>query len=88
MSRGLGDVYKRQKRRRSTRTKKDDAGDGDAKADAPSDEDKPKRRRSTRTKQDDAGSGGSASQSVGDDGEPQGIWGRFRSARKPRTTAG
>jgi len=76
------------KRRRSTRTKKDDAGDGDARATAPSDDDKPKRRRSTRTKQDDAGSGGSVSQSVGEDGEPQGIWGRFRSARKPRTTAG
>ena len=25
-------------------------------------------------------------QAVGDDGEPQGIWGRFRSARKPPTT--
>jgi uncharacterized LabA/DUF88 family protein len=73
------------KRRRSTRTAK--AADADADA-APADGDeKPKRRRSTRT----TGSAGTSeapapSDATGEDGEPQGIWGRFRSARGGRRT--
>ncbi|HVM24267.1 MAG TPA: NYN domain-containing protein [Candidatus Limnocylindrales bacterium] len=82
-------------RRRSTRAKKADA-DADSPAEsqpaaegATEQEDKPKgRRRSTRAKK--SGDTGDASQSSStaaepsDSGEPQGIWGRFRSARKPR----
>ncbi|MCV0404234.1 MAG: NYN domain-containing protein [Chloroflexi bacterium] len=74
-------------RRRSPRTKKDDESGTDAAA--ADDEAKPKstRRRSPRTKKDDE-SGTSAETSnaapTGEDGEPQGIWGRFRSARRPR----
>ncbi len=73
-------------RRRSTRAKKDDANDG--KAEGASDEDKPKRRRSTRARSETPDGGSSSQSAVSEDGEPQGIWGRFRSARKPRTTAG
>jgi hypothetical protein len=49
---------------------------------------KPARRRSTRTRTAEPAStdGGAAAQAG--DGEPQGIWGRFRTARKPRSTAG
>jgi uncharacterized LabA/DUF88 family protein len=60
-------------KRRSTKA---DAGAGTADADP-----KPKRRASTAKPADDASE---ASAEVGADGEPQGIWGRFRSARKPR----
>ena len=50
---------------------------------APATADKPKRtRRSTKS-----ASEASSSEGNGEDGEPQGIWGRFRSARKPPTTA-
>ena len=70
-------------RRRSTRTKKDD-GEQSASAEAP----KPATRRPTRAKKDE-GQPSNASAPSGEvdaDGEPQGIWGRFRSARKPRGT--
>jgi uncharacterized LabA/DUF88 family protein len=73
------------KRRRPTRTtKKADEG---AEATAATEEEAPKRRRSTRTtKKADQGAEATA---AGDDGEggegqPQGIWGRFRSARTSR----
>lgn len=80
-----------EKPKRSTRTKKSDG-------DTSSEDDKPKRRtrsgsasasRSSGSK-DEARSqasapGESAQGAEGD--EPQGIWGRFRSARKPRTTS-
>ncbi len=68
-------------RRRSTRTKKDDAAPEEAGTES---EPKPARRRSTRTKKDDAAPASAAQSEGGADGEPQGIWGRFRSARKPR----
>jgi uncharacterized LabA/DUF88 family protein len=86
-------------RTRSTRAKKDAAaeGAGDAPADA---EAKPARRRSTRAKKDEGASATSSAQGAaasggvtanaapdggGEAGEPQGIWGRFRSARGTRT---
>jgi uncharacterized LabA/DUF88 family protein len=85
-------------RSRSTRAKKDVAADAVAEgaADAPADaEAKPARRRSTRAKKDESAAGtGDAAGSVtanaatdggGEAGEPQGIWGRFRSARGTRT---
>jgi len=73
-------------RRRSTRAKKDEAPSGEA---AESDEaPKPVRRRSARIRSDSAPAGEAAMASQSEDGEPQGIWGRFRSARKPRDTAG
>ncbi len=71
-------------RRRSTRAKKDD-GSTPAPAEAP----KPAARRSTRARGSDEGqtSEAAGSSAGGEaDGEPQGIWGRFRSARKPRGT--
>ena len=58
---------------RTTRTKKADAADG---------EEKPKRR--TRSAASESKSEATAQGAEGQ--EPQGIWGRFRSARKPRTT--
>jgi uncharacterized LabA/DUF88 family protein len=66
-------------RRRSTRAKQEETPaaptTGDDQAPRP-------RRRSTRTT-----SGDDAPQAPGAEaGEPQGIWGRFRSARKPRST--
>jgi uncharacterized LabA/DUF88 family protein len=68
-------------RRRSTRTKK--AEEPAAQAGATEEAPKP-RRRSTRTKTaDDAPAAPAA-----DGDEPQGIWGRFRTARKPRSTSG
>jgi len=66
-------------RRRSTRAKADEGS-----TTAP-DEPKPARRRSSRATKD-----ADASPSAGDEGEtgePQGIWGRFRTARKPRGTS-
>jgi uncharacterized LabA/DUF88 family protein len=72
-----------EKPKRATRAKKSDAGTS-------ADADKPKRR--TRAKKADANeapspaSGASDAESGTDgEGEPQGIWGRFRSARKPRS---
>jgi len=55
-----------------------------ATAEAPSEEKKPAapKRRSTRAKKDE--SAAVAPGETGADGEPEGIWGRFRSARKPR----
>ncbi|HEX7172735.1 MAG TPA: NYN domain-containing protein [Candidatus Limnocylindria bacterium] len=58
-----------------------------ATAEAPSEEATPAtpatpKRRSTRAKKDE--SAAVAPGETGADGEPQGIWGRFRSARKPR----
>ncbi len=55
-------------------------------------EDKPKRTRAPRAKAADAGasdaSAGNGESAEGVTGEPEGIWGRFRSARRPRTGAG
>ena len=65
-------------KRRSTRTKK--AADTEAEA-APA-ENKPRARRSTRSRSAEPQASAPA-----DAEEPQGIWGRFRSARKPRGTA-
>jgi len=74
-------------KRRATRTRK--TGDAGAPADDGAAEEKPKRRRSsttTRSASQAAGAGPTGpSGSEGD--EPQGIWGRFRSARKPRGAA-
>src|SRR5688500_3458813 len=71
------------KRRPSTRAKQAEAG-----GDAPTAEDaKPKRRAPARSRSETSASTASAD-AEGADGEPQGIWGRFRSARKPRGTAG
>ncbi|CAN5467729.1 hypothetical protein BH23CHL10_BH23CHL10_14830 [soil metagenome] len=63
-------------KRRSTRTPKATA------ADEPATEEKPKRRstRAPKAKAAPSGDGGE-----GAEGEPQGIWGRFRTARKPRS---
>ncbi len=66
-------------RRRSTRSI---AGDGSTSE--PAEVPKPARRRSTQAPTDAA----AAAPPVSEDGEPQGIWGRFRTARKPRGTAG
>ena len=63
-------------RRRSTRAKQDEPAPSPAEGEAP----KP-RRRSSR-----AAAGDVQASTPSDDGEPQGIWGRFRSARKPRGT--
>jgi uncharacterized LabA/DUF88 family protein len=72
-------------RSRAGRTTKKAAGDRDGgaadAADAPA---TPKRR--TRAKP--AADSPAADDEASVDGEPQGIWGRFRSARKPRGTAG
>jgi uncharacterized LabA/DUF88 family protein len=68
------------KRRRSTRTKSDDAGA--ATAGTGSTEEKPPARRSTRSR-----STAQQASAPAEEGEPQGIWGRFRSARKPRGAA-
>ncbi len=63
---------------RSTRARKTDA--------PPARDEAPKpRRRSTRTAQDDT-EPAPATEAGDGSGEPQGIWGRFRSARKPRST--
>ena len=76
-----------------TRAKKADAADGEdkpkrtrtKKADAADDDEKPKRR--TRSAASEPTNRASAEAADGGDGgEPQGIWGRFRSARKPRAT--
>jgi uncharacterized LabA/DUF88 family protein len=66
---------------KATRGRK--ATDGDEPADAP----KP-RSRARKPATADASGAAEATESSGEssDGEPQGIWGRFRSARKPRTT--
>ena len=69
-------------RRRSTRSKKAEeapAAESGAADEAP----KPRRRATRTTKADPA-----AAADAGDGGEPQGIWGRFRTARKPRSTSG
>jgi uncharacterized LabA/DUF88 family protein len=75
------------KRRRSTRAKKADEGSAEAQA---TEEEAPKRRRSTRAKKaDEKVDEGSGSEATGDgEGEPQGIWGRFRSARTTRGGSG
>jgi uncharacterized LabA/DUF88 family protein len=72
-------------RRRSTRSRTDEPAAETATDEAP----KPPRRRSTRTSGQAAATGdGPATAAQAGDGEPQGIWGRFRTARKPRSTAG
>ncbi len=74
------------KRTRSSKTAKGDEGASDASAA------KPRRSRAKSDAGTDAPSAApSEAASVqefadGQDGEPQGIWGRFRSARKPRST--
>ncbi|HYI66066.1 MAG TPA: NYN domain-containing protein [Candidatus Limnocylindrales bacterium] len=72
-------------RRRSTRSSRDatPATDEAATDEAP----KPTRRRSTRSSREGSTAADTATASEAD-GEPQGIWGRFRTARKPRGTAG
>jgi uncharacterized LabA/DUF88 family protein len=64
-----------EKPKRRTRAKK---ADGEATAAAQADTEEKPKRRSTRAKTDEPAEG------QGAEGEPQGIWGRFRSARKPR----
>jgi uncharacterized LabA/DUF88 family protein len=66
-------------KRRSTRTKK--AAAAGATETAPAEE-KPRARRSTRSRASEEQAPAPA-----DSDEPQGIWGRFRSARKPRGAA-
>ena len=63
-------------RRRSTREPKDEAAPATEQSEAP----RP-RRRSPRAVGDDV-----QASTASEGGEPQGIWGRFRSARKPRGT--
>jgi uncharacterized LabA/DUF88 family protein len=73
-------------RRRSTRTRADatPVAEEAATDEAP----KPARRRSTRSRGDgSAGVDAAATTPQAGDGEPQGIWGRFRTARKPRGSA-
>jgi uncharacterized LabA/DUF88 family protein len=70
-----------EKPKRRTRAKRTDAsaaGDG-AKPSGRS-------RRTPAQGADEATSDGAASDGAAESGEPQGIWGRFRTARKPRTT--
>ena len=71
------------KRRRSTRARKADEA-SDAAPEAPAAEDAPKRRRPTRAKKSDEASEASATEGDGGEEQPQGIWGRFRSARTTR----
>jgi uncharacterized LabA/DUF88 family protein len=94
-----GETEAKPARRRSTRAKKEEAAGEPAPAEA---EAKPTRRRSTRaTKEESAdasdaapssddGSSKSSAAGVSDEGagegEPQGIWGRFRSARGTRSS--
>jgi len=81
-----GDDAPKPARRRSTGGRR---GEASTAAEPATDEaPKPARRRSTRTRTAEPAStdGGAAAQAG--DGEPQGIWGRFRTARKPRSTAG
>jgi ribonuclease E len=79
------DVTAPKPRRRSTRAKAAEAVvESDATVDAPAS--KP-RRRSTRAKAGETVVAEMAA-SADESGEPQGIWGRFRSARKPRGTTG
>jgi hypothetical protein len=74
-------------KRRTTRSRKADEAPAEASTEGA--EEKPKRR-TTRSRTTGPGRGSTASEpeGVGPDGEPQGIWGRFRSARKPRGAAG
>jgi hypothetical protein len=79
-------------KRRSTRSRKAAEPTDEAPAEAPAgDEEKPKRR-STRSRKAAEPTTNESSAASGDgeapEGEPQGIWGRFRSARKPRGVAG
>ncbi|MGH2380350.1 MAG: NYN domain-containing protein [Candidatus Limnocylindria bacterium] len=69
-------------RRRSTRTKADEGSGSEAASEAPT----PARRRSSRAKKDESDAAPSA-EGEAEAGEPQGIWGRFRTARKPRSTS-
>jgi uncharacterized LabA/DUF88 family protein len=68
-------------KRRSTRTRKA-ADDGAAGAGEPAAEPKPRSRRAPRARASEEQAPAPA-----DSDEPQGIWGRFRSARKPRGAA-
>jgi hypothetical protein len=79
-------------KRRSTRSRKAAEPTDEASAEGPAgDEEKPKRR-STRSRRAAEPTTNESSALSGDgdapEGEPQGIWGRFRSARKPRGVAG
>jgi uncharacterized LabA/DUF88 family protein len=81
------DEAPRPARRRSTRTRSEESP---VTTEATTDEaPKPTRRRSSRTSGAAAATAdGAATAPQAGDGEPQGIWGRFRTARKPRGTAG
>ena len=70
------------KTRRRTSSAKKAAETGDAPA-----EEKPKTRRRTSSARKAAETGESAGNEPADGEEPQGIWGRFRSGRKPRETS-
>jgi uncharacterized LabA/DUF88 family protein len=83
---GSAEGEEKPKRRRSTRTRKTEeapATEADADAGSAEGEEKLKRRRSTRTRKTEEAPATEATVQE-DDGQPQGIWGRFRSARKPR----
>ena len=69
-----------EKPKRTTRTRRSAASD-----EAPAEE-KPKR--TTRSRKASADEATVAESGTAADGEPQGIWGRFRSARKPRSAGG
>jgi uncharacterized LabA/DUF88 family protein len=69
-------------KRRSTRTKKADSADG-----AATPEEKKPRARPTSSTRSRATGEPATTPAPGDVEEPQGIWGRFRSARKPRGAA-
>ena len=72
-------------RRRSTSTSREAKPTAEVAAtdEAP----KPARRRSPRSTGDATTTPDGANGAQAGDGEPQGIWGRFRTARKPRGTA-
>ncbi len=75
-------------RRRTTRAKSDQ---GDAASADAEEQPKPARRRSPRAKGESAAESAAAVAPRSDEGteggQPQGIWGRFRTARKPRGTS-
>ena len=75
-------------RRKSTST--GTSGEAKPAAEGTTDEaPKPARRRSSRSSTGEGtATADAANVAQAGDGEPQGIWGRFRTARKPRSTAG
>ncbi len=77
-------------RRKSTSTATGTSGEATPAAEGTTDEaPKPARRRSSRSSTGEGtATADGANVAQAGDGEPQGIWGRFRTARKPRSTAG